>query len=413
MIGLKFFRVFAFCMLLVLSGILNSTCDATGYSSGNESKLHMVAAFEGGAAYKTSDNIYWVLKLTGTWREMGRQYGGLVREDLCQFYQEISNDVAARGIDKKEQLEVAKQFAGSLNENLRELMRGIAETSGLSEDEVLLLNAGMLNLADAVLGPIAPSACSGLAAWGSYTPDGSMVFGRNWDIDRDSMKKYMKYLSVVVFNPNEGNSFANIHPLGNVYLETGINDKGLFLELNNGVYSDANIFEERENSVSTLVSALNQCSTIDEAAKHLAAVPADMSYIIQIADAKKCVSVERPTFASRVRYSEQNGVLAAYNSFVPPYPQEWVGKVAQPRSPQEDPRYQNLLKLANSKEFYGKLNPAGMKKLLDIQMKDGGATHKGTVLQVVATPKDLKLWIRGLDYSDWQEICLQELFTHK
>jgi hypothetical protein len=398
-------------LFLVLSIIL--ICSPTNYISEKNDKILKVTTFEGGTAYKTSDNIYWVLNLTGTWREMGRQYGGLVREDLCQFYQEITEDVAARGIDKKEQLEDAKEFAGSLNVNLRELLKGISETSGLSEDEVLLLNAGMLNLADVVLGPVAPSACSGLAVWGNYTPDGSMVFGRNWDIDRESMKQYMKYLSVVVFNPDSGNSFANVHPLGNVYLETGMNNKGLFLELNNGVYSDTNIFEDRENSVSTLVSVLNQCSTIEEAAAYLAAVPADMAYIIQIADSKECVSVERPTFASRVRRSEQNGVLAAYNSFVPPYPQEWEGKVTKPRNPKEDPRYQNLLNLANSKEFYGKLDPAGMKKLLDIQMQNGGATHKGSVLQVIAVPKDLKLWIRGLDYSDWQEIDLKGLFKNK
>ncbi len=403
--------IVVFCLFLTLSLILTGL--PTGYSHEKNSQLLPMAAFQGGTAYKTSDHIYWVLSLNGTWREMGRQYGGLVREDLRQFYQEITEDVAARGIDKKEQLKVAKEFAGSLNDNLRELMTGISETSGLNEDEVLLLNAGMVNIADAVLGPVAPSACSGLAAWGSYTPDGSVVFGRNWDIDRASMKQYMKYLSVVVFNPDSGNSFANVHPLGNIYLETGMNNKGLFLELNNGVYSDTNIFEDRENSVSTLVSVLNQCNTIAGATAYLAAVPADMSYIIQIADGKECISLERPTFGSRVRRSEQNGVLAAYNSFVPPYPQEWQDKVTAPRSPKEDPRYQNLLNLANSKEFYGRLNSEGMKKLLDIQMQDGGATHKGSVLQVVAVPKDLRLWIRGLDYSDWQEVDLKGLFKNK
>jgi hypothetical protein len=397
-------------LLVILSVIVIAS--PTGYSHEKNGQLVKVMAFEGGTAFRTGDNIYWVLSLRGTWREMGRQYGGLVREDLRRFYGEITEDVAARGIDKRRQLEEAKAFAAGFNDNLRELLQGISETSGLSEEEVLLLNAGMLNLADAVLGPVAPSACSGLAAWGSYTPDGSMVFGRNWDIDRESMKKYMKYLSVVVFNPASGNGFANVHPLGNVYLETGMNSKGLFLELNNGVYSDTNIFEERENTASSLVTALNQCSTIAGAAAYLAAVPADMAYMIQIADSQECVSLERPTFASRVRRSEQNGVLAAYNSFVPPYPQEWRDKVAKPRDPKEDPRYQNLLRLANSKEFYGKLDPAGMKKLLDVQMQNGGATHKGSVLQVIAVPKDLRLWIRGLDYSGWQEIDLKELFKN-
>ncbi|MBP2667551.1 MAG: hypothetical protein H6Q76_2531, partial [Firmicutes bacterium] len=70
----------------------------------------------------------------------------------------------------------------------------------------------------------------------------------------------------------------------------------------------------------------------------------------------------------------------------------------------------NLLSLANSKQFYGKLDVERMKKLMEIQMQDGGATHKGTVLQVIAVPKNLALWIRGMDYSDWQEVNLKNLF---
>ena len=408
----KVLPLFAFCMALALSVIVAKPL--IGYCNPNENRqLLKLATFENGNAYRTHNNIYWVLSLNGSWRNMGRQYGGLVREDLRQFYQDITEDVASRGIDKKAQLKVAKQFADGLSYNLHELLKGISETSGLDEDEVLLLNAGMLNLSGAILGAEPHSACSGIAAWKSFTPDGAMVFGRNWDIDRKSMQKYMKYLSVVVFNPELGNGFANVHPLGNIYLETGINDKGIFLELNNGVYSDANMFEERENTVSTLVSVLNQCNSLDEAAKYLSGVPGDLSYIIQIADSKDCVSVERPTFGARVRHSEQNGVLAAYNSFIPPYPKDWESKATQPRSSKEDPRYQNLLNLANSKEFYGKLNPEGMKKLMDIQMENGGATHKGSVLQVIAAPKNLTLWIRGLDYSDWQEVNLTGLFKKK
>jgi len=405
------FPISAFCIFLIFSIIM--ACPLTTYSNEKKDALRKVATFESGTAYKTSENIYWVLTLTGSWRDMGRQYGALVREDLRQFYQEITEDVAARGIDKKAQLEAAKQFADGLNDNLKELMKGISATSGLSEDEVLILNAGMLNLANAILGFQPPSACSGIAVWGDYTPDGSLVFGRNWDIERESMKKYMKYLSVVVFNPDIGNSFANIHPLGNVYLETGINSKGLFLELNNGEYSDPQEFAERENTASVLVSVLNLCDNIEEASKVLADIPADLSYIIQLADSKEGVSIERPTFGSRIRHGRQNGVLAAYNSFVPPYPKEWEGKVAKPLSADKDPRHQNLLNLANSKEYYGKLDVEGMKKLLDIKMENGGATHKGTVLQVVAVPKELTLWIRGLDYSTWQKIDLKDLFPNK
>jgi len=368
------------------------------------------ASFEGGTAYRTADDIYRVLNLSGSWREMGRQYGALAKDALQQFYREITSDVEARGIDLPQQLDAAKGLAAAMSGDLNALLAGMAETSGLSLDEVLLLNCGMVNLADVLLGPLPPSACSGIAAWGEFTPDGRLTFGRNWDIDRAGMLKYMQYLSVVVFNPDEGNAFANVHPLGNVYLETGINEKGLFLELNNGGYSDPMCYEERENAVSVLVSALNRCDTIDEAAAFLAEIPADMSYIIQLADSARCVSVERPTFGCRVREGDPRGLLVAYNSFVPPYPDEWTGKVAAPRDPKKDARYDNLVNLAHSEPFFGKLDPDGMMRLLDVRYQDGGAVHPGTVMQVVAMPEELCLWIRGFEYSDWQKVELGELF---
>lgn len=402
------FRIIALTLLVVmLSFFVSWSVHA------DEIPLGEVREFEGGKAYKNNDNAYWMLILNGTWREMGCQYGGLVRDELRRFYADISRDILARGMSYDEQLESARALASSFSSNLNELLRGIAETSGLCEDEVLILNAAMSNLANLALGVEAPSACSGLAVWDRYTPDGALTFGRNWDIDRKSMQEYMKYLSVVVFNPDSGNAFANVHPLGSVYLETGMNDKGLFIELNNGMYSDPQYIEGREDTVSVLVTALNECSAINEASKYLSDTPADLSHIIQIADGRECVSVERATFGTRVRTAEQKGVLAAYNSFVPPYPEEWEGKVTDPPAKEDDPRYDNLISLANSEEFFGKLDVNGMKRLMDIEVKNGGAVHKGTVYQIIAVPGELTLWIRALDYSDWQQIDLKGLFIGK
>jgi len=112
--------------------------------------LAPVRVFEGGTAYRTSDDCYWVLRLSGSWRQMGRQYEGLVRDELRQFYTGVTTDVEERGIDIDEQLENARFWASVLSPNLNELMKGIAESSGLSEDEALILNAGMSSLSYAM-----------------------------------------------------------------------------------------------------------------------------------------------------------------------------------------------------------------------------------------------------------------------
>jgi hypothetical protein len=408
----KLYHVRAFLLVILMLSLVFTSFLAGCSPNENKSLLTETKEFEDGTAFKTDNGAYWVLTLNGTWREMGRQYGGLVQDELREFYTDISNDIKTRGMDYNEQLKNAKILASAFSLPLNELLEGIAETSGLSLDEVLILNAGISSLSGLALGGEPPSACSALAAWDKYTANGNLVLGRNWDIDRKALEKYMKYLAVVVFNPDSGNSFANIHPLGSVYLETGMNDQGLFIELNNGAASDPQYMEDREDTVSVLVTTLNQCSTIDEASEYLSLIPADLSHIIQIADKKECVSVERATFGTRVRTGEQKGILAAYNSFVPPYPAEWKDKVADPPKAEDDPRYNNLINLANSKEFFGKLDINAMKKLMDIEVKNGGALHKGTVYQVIAVPEELTLWIRALDYSDWQQINLKDLFAN-
>ena len=110
-----------------------------------------VSTFEGGAAYRTADDIYWVLTLSGSWKEMGRQYGGLVADDLQEFHAAITQDIARRGMDSDDLLEVAEALTVSLNSNMRELMQGMSETSGLTYDQIQQLNAGMFS-SDLVFG---------------------------------------------------------------------------------------------------------------------------------------------------------------------------------------------------------------------------------------------------------------------
>lgn len=405
----------SFAPMIVVLAVLVAAAGLTLRCGAEETGVQLVeyASYEGGRAYKTGDGAYWVLNLNGAWRAMGRQYGGLVGDELRRFLAEITDDIARRGMPVSSQQEFADSWTGTLCENLKELLGGLAETSGLNQDEVSRLDAGIVMLSTVALGGAPPSACSAIAAWDGYTPNGALVFGRNWDIDRQALLPYMKYLSVVVFNPDSGNAFANVHPLGDVYLETGMNELGLFIELNNGAYSDPGYMEERENTTSLLATALNESSTLEEASSYLVQTPADLAYIIQIADAEECVSAERATFSARVRRGDQEGVLAAYNSFVPPYPEDWAGKVTDPRPEDLDPRYRNLIRLANSDRFRGKLDVESMKELLDIGVYDGGAVHPGTVYQVIALPEQLTLWVRALDFAGWQQVNLRDLFGRR
>lgn len=373
--------------------------------------LRLVERHGGAAKYVTANEIYPVLVLQGSWEAMGRQYGALAGDSLRSFHGRITADVAQRGITPERQLKQARDVFDSYSLKLRDLLKGMAQTSGLSLSQVKVLNAGMILLTEAVLKENPPGACSGIAVWGEYTPSGKLVFGRNWDINREAMRKYMNYLSVVVFHPPEGSAFAHIHPLGNVYVETALNSHGVLVELNNAEQSDPAIYENREDTSSVLLDVVTQAVDGEQAARMLLHTPADISYSLQVADPHNAVAVERPTFDARIRSGRRGGLLVAYNSFIPPYPENWQGRINPPPSRKQDPRYDNLVALANSVRFRGELDPDGMMELLRIPIEDKGALHAGTVLQVVAVPETRTIWVRGVEYSDFQKVELSPLFA--
>lgn len=396
-------RLHIYAAALILLFIISACGGGDGQE--NESRY-----FENGQAVPTASGTYWVLDLAGTWMEMGRQYGGLMGPELRRFHEELTTDLLERGFPEQEMVTTWDAVQELYSWQLQDLLLGISQTSGLSLEQTLTLNFGMMYLAQAVLGGEPPAACSGIAVWDGYTEDGGLIFGRNWDISREAMSRYMRYLAVAVFHPDQGYPFANIHPLGNVYLETGMNSQGVFIELNNGEYSDPEYYEDREDTTSILVRALNQSANVEEAVDMLKNIPADISYILQIADETHAVSLERPTFDARVRQPDDNGLVIAYNSFVPPYPAHWEGRVNPPKPVEIDPRYENMLELARSPTYKGQFTPWSMQKYLEVPVEDGGAFHAGTVLQVVAVPADRTIWIRGCDYSDWEMVHLADYF---
>jgi hypothetical protein len=285
----------------------------------------------------------------------------------------------------------------------------MAETSILTYDEHVKLYASNIMLAEYSGIEIG---CSGVAAWDDYSIDGKMVFGRNWDFSRELYAKYTKYLGIVVYHPDDDrNSVAVIHPLGDVNCETGMNNTGLFIELNNGQQSDPTENEEGMNPTSPIFTALLECASIDGVENVFKNTQITDSSIIQAATVDSACSFEYPTWGVRRRdETDYPGLLIATNSFVPPFPDEPVQWQTIPDPPAQDYRRANLLTLLNSEAWQGKMNAEKMKELLDIPYEDGGITFNSTIYQVVAVPKDKTIWLKAPGYSDWIRIELSELF---
>ena len=391
-------------LFLIIGLILLFSC--------NNSEIKENQKFEDGVSYTTKVGGYTVLSLNGDWYQMGRQYGELAKNRLREFYKKIHEDLINRGIDSLKQLNLAKESYDNYSTEMKDLVKGMSETSGLNLNQHIILDASFYLLTGAILQGHPPVACSGIAVTPPRTTDGKVLFGRNWDINRKAMIGYMKYLSAVVFNPDKGSSFVNVRPLGQVYVETGFNSKGIFIELNNGEASDTCDYPNRRFSAEVIFDILNKSNTLNEAVSDLQSIPAETAYIIQVVDSQTAVSVERATFDSRV-LKPQNGLLVAYNSFIEPYPENWQTKLMPPPPPTQDPRRQNILNLFNEPEWQKNITVKKILKIMDLEIGESGAVHDGTVIQTVIVPADYELYFRGYKYSDWARINLKKLFINQ
>ena len=367
-----------------------------------------------GKEYKTSIGGYPVLSLRGSWREMGRQYGTLLMKELREFYAAISADLVKRGLTK-DHIDMARTTFASYTPEMKALVEGMAETSGLSMEEHILLDASFYLLPGfAIDAARSAPACSGIAVSSPRTAGGKLYFARNWDMTIEAMRPYQKYIALVAFNPTDGSlSFANIRPIGQSYLETGMNEKGVLVELNNGSASDPGGNPEARFSVASLFDFLRTSGTLDDMIRKLTTTKMDASHIIQAADPKRAVSVEIPTFGARV-LEQRDGALYALNNFARPTYEPWKGRIVELPANAHDDRQVCLDAILASPEWAGGVNLETVKVMMDRTLEKGGPVVQnplfGTVLQVIAVPEDLAVYFRGFGYSGWASVDLKALF---
>lgn len=284
----------------------------------------------------------------------------------------------------------------------KEILRGMAETSGLGLDKILLVNA--LEWFPKI-NKLSYGKCSGIAVWGPYTNGGPVVFGRN---DDDS-PGYLAFAipTVVVFKPSDGSiPTALINYPGVIYNATGMNADGLFMELNSG--NEMGFSLDRVSIFTTLFSYLQEYHDLVELDRAMRSTLADMGAIVTVADSTRGYSYECSLWDTKRWDQDAEGIVVAANEYSHP------GWIITPSDPKKDPganqlRKGNLLKLGS--KYKGAITPeVMMKKIMDVQIKDGGATHPGTIFQIVALPADRKIWVKVPGRVEWTEVQLRAIF---
>jgi hypothetical protein len=399
---------------LVLSAVMlvfwTSGIGLTGESARVQSTgsiLRLIAEFEQGKFFRAGE--VRVLVLTGNYRQMGRQYGALAKADLQAMHTTIG-EVFLNNPDKKRRMTrdllntIARAVFDRYPQRYKEILHGMAETSGLGLDKILLVNA--LEWFPKI-NRLSFGKCTGLAVWGPYT-NGPVLFGRNDDDD----PAYLPFAlpTVAVFKPNDGSiPSALINYPGVIYNATGMNADGLFMELNAG--NEVGFSLDQTSIFTTLFLYLQEYRSLGDLDRAMRATLCNMGAIITVADPTRGYSYECSPSAMKRWDQDGEGIVAAANAFSHP---DWN---ITPLDPKQDPganqlRKGNLLKL--SAKYKGMVTPeVMMKKIMDITVQDGGATHPGTIFQVVAAPAERKIWLKVPGRVNWTEVALGPLFEIK
>ena len=389
-------RLSALFLFLPLLSALLYAC-AGGASSGDPPIP--VARFEGGKLYKVG--AVSVLQLRGSHYEMGRQYGMLLKADLNNAYSLlISTLIPSFSYDRMKQ--IAYNVYDRSPQQQKDIITGMAETSGLGLEKQIILNA--LEWIPKI-DHFVPH-CSGFGVWGDYTKDGKLIFGRNNDDDLTTYGPFGAYVVVAVFNPTDsGIPVANVNYAGVVYTATAINRAGVFMELNSGNWQGYDV--SRPLLIATLFSFLESYSTQAQMNTAFQTVSADISSIVNVADPTIAYSFEIPLSGVVRRQPDDTGMIAATNHFVDP---SWGMAPPGPDSANAWTalRRNNLLAFARANK--GALDVEKVKQAMATPITEGGVLDSGTIYQVIVVPADETMLLRTPNHFDWQVIDLKSFF---
>lgn len=392
------------CMLVIPAAVLALEQDqsATGTSV---TELPLIATFEGGHRYQAG--IYPVIVLTGSYREMGRQYGGLMKTELNEEYSFLIDSLTNQGITMEEILTEAGKVPAYYPERIKQIFTGMAETSGRTYEDIAFLYYGpiFLLLASSNPEPV-PASCSYLAAWGEYTTEGSPVVSRNWDL-ADSINPLTEWYVLAIYRPTDGsNSIATWSPAG-ARPETFMNNKGLFIADDNCGRED-NAPETRPEFITEYYRFMFDYSDLNALVAAVNGTAPDVGWIVDVAGPGEAFVLEKSTDRTVKRTGD--GVIAAANHFVDP---SWN----LPEPPEHSLlRYNNLLRQAE--EAKGMIDAEKMMEIRDVCIEDGGSKFCHSELgggkyssnhQVVFEPQNQTLWMNVMD-KEWQKVELSPLF---
>ena len=339
-----------------------------------------------------------IIKLYGTWSEMGEQYGLALKSDLNKIYDtmygtyfDLHPELRAPWTD------FALMLLDSYPAYLKRFFEGLTRSSGLDKAKLALVNAVeyLHGLGE----------CSFLAARGEKTENG-LILGRNYDYTK-FYRRLAGQVIITVFHPSSGTqAFAIIGYAGEIWAVNGLNESGLFMELNNATPSGGTeLLTDGEFATTQLFQMMLECESVTDAVRFLKSRRCCCAYIIGLTDGKELAGCEWDKTGLKL-VPQNNDTLCFTNTYQNP---EWSFPVPEDNAAWHSHTRRN--NLTSFVEGRTRITSNDIKHVMSLPIDEGGAyfTDK-TVYQIVYEPGSGALWTRAIDGGDWEKFDFEELF---
>lgn len=349
-----------------------------------------------------------LVTLSGTKRQMGKQYGEQLESNLKQVYDILINYyVEERGVKMSTIAAKAQLFYDKYPYSYQQFIKGMAEGAKLTLEQAQILN-GMETLNSLVKEKQEISACSFISVPASKSETNATLIGRNYDF-LPPFDKCAKYLTVTVINEFDHVPSAFVGFAGQFYCPTCVNQNGLFVELNNGMPSGGfKTDHSRTSLLINLLEAIQNSEDMTQLNRQLSTLNSDYSLVINTANsthvksfefsASKSLMLESAFVEDLPTVSTNFFINSDWNQTVPDDDKCWLGVT----------RRNNLLAHLETDD---KLSVLDLQNIMDLNIDQGGAKWDYTLYQIIFDPAALALDIKTPQISEnWHHYELKEYF---
>ncbi len=372
-----------------------------------------------GLLYTKGSFVIPVLK--GTYKEMGVQYGELMKDHMQKVYDlmiqpQINTGIITADVSKK----WTDRALTTFSTRNKDFYFGLQQGTGWPIEKVGMLDQLMeFGFFQSKLHSFA--GCTSIVAWGTASADGNSYVGRNMDWS-EVFNECAQVLTVM--NPTDGGyRYANLGWAGMISLFTAINEYGLYIDLHDGSSMGSSVvFADRVPSMNSLVDIMSEVKSLEAAVTRLNSTRSSCGLILSLADQHSGASMECASWGdSRVRRADGDSMVVV-NSFLNP---DW-GIHQRDTVSHSLERYSNMT--FHLKENQGNIDARKIRDLMDIPifnedgtfMKNGGCTKPTkqdadqTTHQMVTDISQRKVWLKIPNpkyLTDWEEIDLKKLWV--